>query len=64
MSIGIRCLLADDEPGARALAAQLDQLNVERRGIEAQMQAEALAAVARTEQRGAQGDAACRRGAL
>src|SRR6185436_2945121 len=26
MSIGIRCLLADDEPGARALAAQLDQL--------------------------------------
>ena len=45
MSIGIRCLLADDEPGARALAAQLDQLNVERRGIEAKMQAEALAAV-------------------
>ena len=45
MSIGIRCLLADDEPGARALAAQLDELNEERRGIEAKMQAEALAAV-------------------
>lgn len=45
MSIGIRCLLADREPEARALAARLDQLNVERRAIEAQMQAEALAAV-------------------
>lgn len=45
MSIGIRCLLADDEVSAQALAAQLDQLNVERRSIEAKMQAEALAAV-------------------
>ncbi len=45
MSIGIRCLLADDVPTAMALAAQLDQLNQERRSIEARMQVEALAAV-------------------
>ncbi len=45
MSIGIRCLLADDEDAARALAAQLDELNEERRSIEAKMQQEALAAV-------------------
>jgi single-stranded-DNA-specific exonuclease len=45
MSIGIRCLLADDLPTATALAAQLDQLNQERRAIEARMQIEALAAV-------------------
>ena len=45
MSIGIRCLLADSEAEARSLAARLDQLNAERRAIEAQMQAQALAAV-------------------
>ncbi|GMU68464.1 MAG: single-stranded-DNA-specific exonuclease RecJ [Steroidobacteraceae bacterium] len=45
MSIGIRCLLADREVEARALAARLDQLNAERRAIEARMQTEALAAV-------------------
>lgn len=45
MSIGIRCLLADDPVSAQQLAAQLDQLNVERRAIEAKMQTEALAAV-------------------
>jgi single-stranded-DNA-specific exonuclease len=45
MTIGIRCLLADDEESARALAAQLDALNEERRSIEAKMQQEALAAV-------------------
>jgi single-stranded-DNA-specific exonuclease len=45
MTIGIRCLLADDEESARALAGQLDELNVERRTIEAKMQQEALAAV-------------------
>jgi single-stranded-DNA-specific exonuclease len=45
MSIGIRCLLADDEVQARLLAQQLDQLNIERRQIEAKMQTEALAAV-------------------
>ncbi len=45
MSIGIRCLLADREVEARSLAARLDQLNVERRAIEGQMQVQALAAV-------------------
>jgi len=45
MSIGIRCLLTDREAEARALAARLDQLNTERRAIEAGMQADALAAV-------------------
>ncbi|MEZ5499212.1 MAG: single-stranded-DNA-specific exonuclease RecJ [Steroidobacteraceae bacterium] len=45
MSIGIQCLLTDDESTARMLAARLDQLNGERRAIEAQMQQTALAAV-------------------
>jgi single-stranded-DNA-specific exonuclease len=45
MSIGIRCLLADTESEAQALAARLDELNVERREIEARMQGVALAAV-------------------
>jgi single-stranded-DNA-specific exonuclease len=45
MSIGIRCLLADSEAEALALATRLDQLNCERREIETRMQGEALAAV-------------------
>src|SRR5690606_33534482 len=45
MSIGIRCLLAPDDASARALAAQLDELNRERRRIEGDMQEQALAAV-------------------
>lgn len=45
MSIGIRCLLADDEATASTLAARLDELNAERRGIEARMQDDALAAI-------------------
>jgi single-stranded-DNA-specific exonuclease len=45
MSIGIRCLLADDETSAQQLAARLDALNEERRAIEARMQQEALQAV-------------------
>jgi single-stranded-DNA-specific exonuclease len=47
MTIGIQCLLADDLPSATALAARLNDLNEERRTIEARMQAEALAAVAK-----------------
>jgi len=47
MSIGIRCLLADSDSEALALATRLDQLNVERREIEGRMQGAALAAVAR-----------------
>ena len=52
MAIGIECLLADDQPTAQRLAARLDELNQERRTIEARMQQEALGAVQRLEQRG------------
>jgi single-stranded-DNA-specific exonuclease len=45
MSIGIRCLLADSDSEAMALATRLDALNMERREIEARMQGVALAAV-------------------
>ena len=47
MSIGIECLITDDEARAESLAATLDALNLERREIEARMQEEALAIVAR-----------------
>ncbi len=47
MTVGIQCLLADEAPAAAALAARLDELNHERRAIEARMQTEALAAVRR-----------------
>ncbi len=47
MTIGIQCLLADDAAVATSMAERLDELNRERRGIEAKMQAEALAAVRR-----------------
>jgi len=43
MSTGIECLLAEDSVRAGALARELDTLNRERRGIEAQMQDTALA---------------------
>ncbi len=42
MSIGINCLLCEDGATARGLAAQLDELNRERREIEGEMQAQAL----------------------
>lgn len=43
MSLGIECLITDDEDRANAIAAQLDQLNRERREIQADMQDIALA---------------------
>jgi single-stranded-DNA-specific exonuclease len=46
MSLGIECLLTDDEARARELASRLDELNRERRDIEAKMQQEALAVLA------------------
>jgi single-stranded-DNA-specific exonuclease len=46
MSVGIECLLAGDAASAERLAQRLDQLNRERRGIEAQMQESALAHLA------------------
>jgi len=42
MSIGIECLLTDHPERARELAQQLDQLNVERRAIEREMQQQAV----------------------
>lgn len=47
MSVGIRCLLADDPADARLLAERLNEFNLERRAIEARMQADALDAVRR-----------------
>ncbi|MCY3621995.1 MAG: single-stranded-DNA-specific exonuclease RecJ [Gammaproteobacteria bacterium] len=41
MSIGIQCLLADDDRSARTLAERLDEINRERRDIEAGMVDEA-----------------------
>lgn len=46
MSIGIRCLLADDAQQARLLAARLAQLNQDRRELELQMQQDAMLAIA------------------
>ena len=43
MSVGIECLLAEETGCAMALAERLDTLNRERRSIEADMQAQALA---------------------
>jgi single-stranded-DNA-specific exonuclease len=45
MSIGIACLLADDDESALRAAAELDRLNRERREVEATMQEQALAGV-------------------
>ena len=42
ISLGIDCLITDDADSARQMAHQLDQINRERRVIEANMQAEAL----------------------
>ena len=41
MGIGIRCLLADSERTARALAEELNQLNAQRQAIQADMQKDA-----------------------
>ncbi|MEP6996406.1 MAG: single-stranded-DNA-specific exonuclease RecJ [Betaproteobacteria bacterium] len=43
MSVGIACLLTDDQPSADRIAVELDGLNRERRDVEASMQAQALA---------------------
>jgi single-stranded-DNA-specific exonuclease len=45
MSLGIECLLTDDEARAANIAHELDRLNAERRNIEAGMLQQALAAV-------------------
>ena len=43
MSLGIECLLTDDPNAARNMAAQLDEMNQDRKSIEQGMQREALA---------------------
>lgn len=43
MSLGIECLLSDDDSAALAMAVRLDELNRERRTIEADMQTQAVA---------------------
>ncbi|MGH8481396.1 MAG: single-stranded-DNA-specific exonuclease RecJ [Nevskiaceae bacterium] len=45
MRLGIECLLAEDEEAAVAMAQRLDQINRERRDIEAQMRDEAMVMV-------------------
>ena len=52
MSIGIQCLLADEPAAVQALAGRLEELNQERRNIEARMQTEALVAVRQLEDPG------------
>jgi len=49
MRLGIECLLCESEQGALAMAQRLDQLNRERRDIEAQMRDEAMAMVDKLE---------------
>ncbi|MEX0732057.1 MAG: single-stranded-DNA-specific exonuclease RecJ [Aquisalimonadaceae bacterium] len=51
MSLGIECLLADDDDAARRMAARLDDLNRQRRDIELQMETDALAGLDRLEGR-------------
>jgi single-stranded-DNA-specific exonuclease len=46
MSLGIACLICDDATEAAAMAVKLDRLNRERREIEGEMQASALAMIA------------------
>jgi single-stranded-DNA-specific exonuclease len=50
MSIGIECLLSDDEATADRLAAELDSINKERRNIEADMREQAFRSVDKLEQ--------------
>ncbi len=45
MSLGIECLITDDESRALQLARELDQINQQRRGIESTMQDQALASL-------------------
>jgi single-stranded-DNA-specific exonuclease len=52
MSVGIECLITDDEARAANLAQQLDRLNAERRDIEAHMLARAEEMLAQVETSG------------
>jgi len=52
MSLGIECLITEDEARAANCAQQLDRLNRERRGIEATMLEQAIQAIARVNDSG------------
>lgn len=45
MSLGIECLLCEDQEKARGLAQHLDELNIERRKIETEMKEQAMLAL-------------------
>lgn len=49
MSMGVACLLSENLDEARKLASMMDELNRERKDIEASMQHEALASLARVQ---------------
>ena len=51
MGVGIQCLLTDDYPQARELAAELDRLNRERRQLQSDMEEQAHDIVASLRQR-------------
>ncbi|KXJ40659.1 MAG: single-stranded-DNA-specific exonuclease RecJ [Methylothermaceae bacteria B42] len=59
MSLGIRCLLADDSAQAMQLAVRLDTLNRERREIEARMKDDALLLLAAEDWRTDQSNGVC-----
>lgn len=50
MSIGIHCLITDDDTHALELARELDKINQERRTIETTMREEALASIQQAQQ--------------
>lgn len=54
MSIGIRCLITDDENKAQQLAEELDQINQQRRHIEHEMNEQALETLALEEEQNPQ----------
>lgn len=56
MTVGIECLLSDDQGQALELAQRLDELNRERRQIEASMQADAQVDLDAAARDGASGD--------
>jgi single-stranded-DNA-specific exonuclease len=59
MTVGIECLLADDAQRAAELAASLDAINRERRGIESEMREQALELLAALPQQAADRASIC-----
>jgi single-stranded-DNA-specific exonuclease len=59
MSLGIDCLLATTDEAAQTFARELDELNIERRKIEGEMQAQALEALNKLTMFGKEADLPC-----